>query len=759
MRADLSERLSYRLDNLMTWHPITKVVGLFLVSALHILLGAVLYALVLGEGPGTALWRSWTYTADPGTHADESQLAGMLVSAGITVGGMIFFAVFVGLVTDAIGERVDELKRGRSRVIEEGHTLVLGWSDKLLPLLRQLALANESEGGGVVVILAERDKEEMEAEIQEERDALGRTTVVCRTGSPSSTHDLMKVAAPHARAVVVLAPDDDTDSDAAAVRTVLALCQGLDRLSGHVAVELRDRENIRLVEMVGGQQVEPVIARDMVGRLMVQCARQPGLAQIYAAMLGFEGDEFYLQRWPALEGRTFGELRRMFADAVVCGVRVHDEPAARLSPPDDLPLGPGDQLLVLAEDNDSYRPSAAPRPVDAGALPPPPTEDAPLERVLFCGWRQDLDDMLLELDSYVAPGSEAAILAELPLAERAERLWRDTDRRPRNLSLTQLVGSMDARRDLEGAHVEQYDAIIILADEVDGPGGDRQDSRALVSLLLIRDIQQRRGARRATLISEITDPRTKRLVSVTDASDYVVSNELISMTLAAVAEHRELNAVWMELFSADGCEIYLKPLALYADASERLSFDQLAERARAHSHIALFMKVSNLHIAPAAVNPDILTRGNEIWKLVGFCGDRLLYCLHHGWGDVGVVDCGDTPIKVTAEQGDFLLGAFLGKASNVQMLMCINKTGDKIAPFQVQNSAVDTVVFDLTYLSDNAVFNQHCLCRDHVAAMGAQELEVFQKNTYGASLRLDDGFLDRLDNRFFNLGVCSLHEH
>lgn len=36
----------------------------------------------------------------------------------------------------AIGARVDDLRKGRSVVIERGHTLFLGWSDKLLPCIR-----------------------------------------------------------------------------------------------------------------------------------------------------------------------------------------------------------------------------------------------------------------------------------------------------------------------------------------------------------------------------------------------------------------------------------------------------------------------------------------------------------------------------------------------------------------------------------------------------------------------------------------------
>ena len=37
--------------------------------------------------------------------------------------------------------QVDGLKEGRNRVIETGHTLVLGWSDKFVPLAREIANA------------------------------------------------------------------------------------------------------------------------------------------------------------------------------------------------------------------------------------------------------------------------------------------------------------------------------------------------------------------------------------------------------------------------------------------------------------------------------------------------------------------------------------------------------------------------------------------------------------------------------------------
>lgn len=60
-------------------------------------------------------------------------------------------------------------------------------------LLNQLAIANESLGGGTVVVMAERDKEEMELDIGKMEFDFRGTVVICRSGSPLIFADLKKV--------------------------------------------------------------------------------------------------------------------------------------------------------------------------------------------------------------------------------------------------------------------------------------------------------------------------------------------------------------------------------------------------------------------------------------------------------------------------------------------------------------------------------------------------------------------------------------
>ena len=152
MSFTTSEMVSYRLDYHFSASKLAKPTLLFAVTFILILVSTIGFALVSGESFAAAMWRSWTYVADPGTHADAEGTGTRIVALGATMGGMCVFALMIGIISDVIGEKVDELKKGKSRIIESGHTLMLGWSDMSLSIIQQIALANESENGGIIAV-------------------------------------------------------------------------------------------------------------------------------------------------------------------------------------------------------------------------------------------------------------------------------------------------------------------------------------------------------------------------------------------------------------------------------------------------------------------------------------------------------------------------------------------------------------------------------------------------------------------------------
>nr|POF06731.1 ion channel castor [Quercus suber] len=85
------------------------------------------------------------------------------------------------------------------------------------------------------------------------------------------------------------------------------------------------------------------------------------LKKIWEDILGFENCEFYIKRWPQLDGMQFEDVLISFPDAIPCGVKVASYGGKIvLNPEDSYVLQQGDEVLVIAEDDDTYSPAALP---------------------------------------------------------------------------------------------------------------------------------------------------------------------------------------------------------------------------------------------------------------------------------------------------------------------------------------------------------------------------------------------------------------
>ena len=85
------------------------------------------------------------------------------------------------------------------------------------------------------------------------------------------------------------------------------------------------------------------------------------LWQIWEDIFGFENCEFYIKRWPQLDGMQFEDVLISFPDATPCGVKVASYGGKTvLNPEDSYVLQEGNKVLVIAEDDDTYSPAALP---------------------------------------------------------------------------------------------------------------------------------------------------------------------------------------------------------------------------------------------------------------------------------------------------------------------------------------------------------------------------------------------------------------
>ncbi len=619
------QRLRYWFDNVMSAGTVALIGLLFAASAVMIF---VLSLLVHATGVAPAdesggrpslvalAWSGLMRTLDPGTMgADRGSWPFLFSMLAITLGGVFVVGTLIGLLTTGIESKVDELRKGRSQIVETGHSVILGWSPEVFTVAQEICTANSNRPRACIAILADRDKVEMEDEVRLRIPEPGATRIVCRRGNPADLTDLELVNPFDARAVVVLNPEGP-DGDFQVIKTVLALTNNPRRQGRlHIVAKLREERNLQVARMVGKDDAQFVLAGDLIARITVQTCRQSGLSVVYTELMDFGGDEIYFQPEPQLVGRTFGEALLAYEDSCVMGLR-RAQGGTFLNPPMDSVLQPGDQVIAISEDDDTVRVSGK---TDLGIEEDAIAQAGPRvrvpERTMLLGWNERGPTILRELDAYVAPGSETTVVGPGAGDEQSELATM------RNMVVTHRTGDITDRAFLEELDLASYHHVIALSPYgVDDP--QEADGQSLITLLHLRDIVDRAGSS-VSVVSEMRDVRNRALAEVTRTDDFIVSDRLLSLLLAQVAENRELMAVFEDIFDPEGSEIYLKPAGDYVKAGRGVNFYTVVEAARRRGEVAIGYRLK-AHSGEAARSYGVVVNPEKSARVTFGAEDRII---------------------------------------------------------------------------------------------------------------------------------------
>ncbi len=584
-----SQRIRYAFDNVMGRGPIA-LIGLLLVLTLALVLFIATVLVIGGVAPGDAaepldfieaFWLAVVRTLDAGTFGADTGWRFRLIMLVDTIGGIFIVAALIGILSSGLEDRLGEMRKGRSLVVEEGHTLILGWSHKIFTVINELAIANESARKPRVVIVAARDKVEMDDAIRERVPHTGRMKVICRTGNPIDPSEIQVGRPMSAKSIIILAPETE-DPDAQVLKTIFALIgnAGAETQRLRIVAEIHDERSLQTAHIVGRGQVESVLLGDIITRIAAQTCRQSGLSVVMTELLSFKGNEFYVYDNPALAGKTFREASRSVDTCVVCGI-LPQIGALRLNPPPDARFEQGDKAIVIAEDDNLIRISEGPGAIDESAIcaPSPPARSP--ERTLILGWSKRGPRLINELDTYSTPNSVIQVVTEdATAAETIARLCRNLT----HSTTTVRDDDTTDRRTLDALDIPAYHHVILLCADNISP--QRADARAMITLAHLRDIAEKTGAT-YSITAEMLDVRDRDLVRVNRPDDFVVSDELTSLMVVQLSESRELAPVFRELFTVEGCEVYLKPATDYVANGVPATFDTLAEAASRRHEIAI----------------------------------------------------------------------------------------------------------------------------------------------------------------------------
>ena len=478
--------------------------------------------------------------------------------------------------------RFAELRRGRSRVLETGHTIILGWSPQVFTVINELALANRNLSrkgrntranrdvprSACIAILADRDKLEMEEEIHTKVPNTRGTRIVCRSGNPLDPDDLEIVSPEAARAIMILSSGGQYP-DLSSAKTLLALTYNREEHVHpyHMVAVVQRPTNLEIFQTIGGNEAQIFMVDRLISLVIAQTCRQSGLAAVYSELFSFENAAIYFAEIPALVSCTYGEALSRFETATLIGLQSRDG-AALLNPPASTIIQPADRVIAIADDDDAIRLSASTHPgVYLESFSDVSTPPMPLDRLLILGWNRRAPMILEEMSHYTSSELHITVLAPLPV----EQMKAECSGAKYELMQIAFEQGNPADRPTLERLLDLGSRLVMILNPTDSPDIQISDAATMIALLHLRTISGKSG-RKLSIVSEIMDPRNRELVKVTSAEDVIIGDQLIALAMTQLAENRDIASVFVQLLTANQKQISIKPIADYIQPNSQVNF-------------------------------------------------------------------------------------------------------------------------------------------------------------------------------------------
>ena len=567
-------RTKYRFDAALSRGPWVVISWLGLLTLAIIMVSATILT-VFGMGGVNggkklslieAFWQSVLRVLDSGSFAADGTWPTRILTLVVTLAGIFIAGSLIGLIANTVDQRIEALRKGRSSVLEHDHTIILGWSERVSAVVRELTIANESRKNPAIVILALHEKEAMEETLRDAIPDTRGTTIVCRRGDPSDIANLSIVNYADCRSVVVI---EGAGGPSATVKTLLALRAVDPELSvAPIVAEVNDRETADSLRSLLGDRLVTVNSDDVVAELTAQACRQRGLSVVFHELLDFDGDEIYFGSHPEVVGRTYAETQLSFDGSTVMG-RLRADGVVELNPPAATVIQAGDEIIAIAGDDSEFVHTGF-RVAEALVIPPSLNVVPDQRRIIIVGWSELGPRVLTELDEFLGAHTTVQILVD-PDRVNIEDVRAAINVRHVAIEVDELAGGPETIAEHAAHHA--FHEVIVLGYRNDLTI-EEADARTLLTLLAFARVRDRDAVGPVRMVAELLDQRHAPLAQATGADDFIVSDELTSLMLAQLAERHELSRVFEDLFDSDGCTIELKSAGIYG-AESATSFGQI----------------------------------------------------------------------------------------------------------------------------------------------------------------------------------------
>ena len=603
------ETLSKGTVSIITWLAVVMILIVVLFSFVQIVMNLKPNADVDSLNLFEAMWQNFVHVIDTGALGNDQLWGYRIVSIIVTLFGVLIFGALVGVLTTGLDNLFIEIRKGKTEIVKKDFTLILGWNPTIFKIISELVISNANHKNKKIVILSKNDKIKMEDEINlrinqkellknfyeplgEKNRKTYQTKIYCRSGNIIDLDDLNIVHPENAESIIILS-DEEGKSDINTIKCILALRKKAKK----IITEIKDENNKELLDFCfhneENENILYIPSEKWLSRITAQASRQPGFSVIATEILNYDKDEIYFSKaGKEIIGKTFKEVSLNCTTSIVLGIhkknldknnlkevyRKEIEEGGLLGVKKNILLNPyeklsnniingenigciieeGDELILLQSDdgipefdfealkNESFQWKSS-------------MEDTflPKSKTLILGYNKRIYKIVSELYEYISSDSEVNIIAKME--EEIEKELKESfgQENVKNAETTDYKiyenECKDGKFDLE-----TYESIIILG--YDNLDIQEKDAKSMLTMLLLKRILEKKNRCRLkekNIVIEIYDEKNREIVELTEVSDYIISDTIISSVISQLSEEKRLYYVFDELLGGEGCEIYL----------------------------------------------------------------------------------------------------------------------------------------------------------------------------------------------------------
>ncbi len=580
-KGSFKQKFQYHFDNIMSKGTIALIGLLCCITIIIVFFaGLVSYLLGVEGGIGSTVWVSLMHALDPGTLTSDTleNIPYVVLQGVVTICGIFISSILIGIISSGLERKLTNLRKGTSVVLEEGHTVILGFNDNIYTLINELIGANENHKDGCIVVVGEEEKEVMEDAIAARFPDTKTTRIICRKGSPCEAHILERCAAECCKSIII-----NEYHDPLSIKIILAVTSYLNDKeltypNLYITVAINDAQNVEAARLAGEGRAEVIFASDAISRIIAHTCRQPGLSKVLVELFDYDGDELYFEDVSELRGLTFKETLNRFDKAVVFGIR--NDSGTYLNPPMDTIITETDKLILLEDDDGSFEVKPEPEINESFIISDIPERKlVETDDLLVIGSNPMLPAILKEYDCYVDDGTRVVIVTENEL-DLSEEEYRHINPEIR-------IEPFVNRTRMDELLTEDLDNVLILSNhKLDE---EEADARTLLSLIYIWDALKSKS-HRVSITSEMKKTVNQRLATRSRGDDFVIGSNIVNLLMTQIAENRELTALFEDILDEEGSEIYMKPIENYVKLNVPVDFYTITESASRQGHIAVGYK-------------------------------------------------------------------------------------------------------------------------------------------------------------------------